>query len=173
MTVEQCLPLTVASFRSARIWEWPSDTTGTSSWTTSQGLSLGKIEYAVQNDANGLAIYIRRQYARLDSEFRLLEESLIPITTTRPRLGGKRHWVKCPMVHDAQLCGRRVGRLYLPPNATVFGCRHCYNLTYQSAREHDQRKANLARDSKELLTSLRSANPKRFMRGLAAWSIRY
>ena len=25
-------------------------------------------------------------------------------------------------------------KLYLPPNARQFGCRHCYNLTYQSRR---------------------------------------
>ena len=29
--------------------------------------------------------------------------------------------------------------LYLPPGARYFGCRHCYNLTYRSAQEHDKR----------------------------------
>ena len=27
---------------------------------------------------------------------------------------------------------RKVAKLYLPPNATSFGCRHCYNLSYTS-----------------------------------------
>jgi hypothetical protein len=32
-------------------------------------------------------------------------------------------------------CGRRVGKLYLPPGGKYFGCRHCYNLTYTSSNE--------------------------------------
>jgi hypothetical protein len=32
-------------------------------------------------------------------------------------------------------CGRRVGKLYLPPGASYFGCRHCYELTYKSCQE--------------------------------------
>ena len=36
-------------------------------------------------------------------------------------------------------CGRRVGKLYLAPSGHYFGCRHCHELTYRSAQEHDQR----------------------------------
>jgi hypothetical protein len=32
-------------------------------------------------------------------------------------------------------CGRRVGKLYLPPCGRYFGCRHCYRLTYTSCQE--------------------------------------
>ena len=32
-------------------------------------------------------------------------------------------------------CGRRVGTLYLPPGSKYFGCRHCYNLSYDSRNE--------------------------------------
>ncbi len=28
---------------------------------------------------------------------------------------------------------------YLPPSARYFGCRHCHELTYRSAQEHDKR----------------------------------
>ncbi len=31
------------------------------------------------------------------------------------------------------VCGRRVGVLYLGENR--FGCRHCYNLTYECQKE--------------------------------------
>ncbi|MGA8215918.1 MAG: hypothetical protein WB799_20160 [Candidatus Sulfotelmatobacter sp.] len=108
---------------------------------------MGKIDYTIQNDTDGLAIRISRQDARLCGELRLLEESLIPITTTPSHLGGKRHWFKCPIVRDGKTCGRRVGRLYLPPGAPAFGCRHCHNLTYRSAREHNKRKGALARNA--------------------------
>jgi hypothetical protein len=29
--------------------------------------------------------------------------------------------------------------LYLPYGAKYFGCRHCYNLTYESVQTHDKR----------------------------------
>ncbi|MGA8216889.1 MAG: hypothetical protein WB799_25115 [Candidatus Sulfotelmatobacter sp.] len=153
LKVEQCLPLRVESFNRSGTWECPSGTTGTSSWTVPQG-SLGKIDYTIQNDADGLAIHIHRQDARLCGELRLLEESLIPVTTTRPHFGGKRHWFKCPIVRDGKPCGKRVGRLYLPPGTPAFGCRHCHNLTYRSAREHDKRKGALARNALSRLAAL-------------------
>jgi hypothetical protein len=31
-------------------------------------------------------------------------------------------------------CGRRVGKLYLPPRARDFGCRRCHNLIYRSSQ---------------------------------------
>ena len=159
LTVEQCLALTVGSFRRSGTWECTSGTTGTSSWSVPQG-SLGKVYYAIHNDGYGLAIRIPRQDARLCGELRPLEESLIPVTTTRAYLGGKRHWFRCPMVREGKTCGKRVGRLYLPPGASVFGCTDCHNLTYWKSQTHDKRKDALARNSLGLLATLYSANPK-------------
>jgi hypothetical protein len=42
--------------------------------------------------------------------------------------GGQRAWWLCPAVG----CGRRVALLF---GGTVFACRHCHELTYQSQRE--------------------------------------
>ena len=36
---------------------------------------------------------------------------------------------------------RRVQKLYLPPNARRFGCRHCSDLTYDSRRRDARRRA--------------------------------
>ena len=47
----------------------------------------------------------------------------------RPYIGGTRWWYVCP------LCNRRTAFLYLPPKASRFGCRQCYNLTYRSCQE--------------------------------------
>jgi hypothetical protein len=50
----------------------------------------------------------------------------IEIVETYPFFGGKRLWLKCP-------CGRRVRKIYSPPNKTHFRCRtNCYHLTYKS-----------------------------------------
>jgi hypothetical protein len=55
---------------------------------------------------------------------------------TTPVPGGKvRWWFVCPVSVDGRACRRRVGVLYLPPGREYFGCRHCYNLTYQSCRD--------------------------------------
>jgi hypothetical protein len=47
---------------------------------------------------------------------------------TRCNYGGERIWFRCP----ARNCSRRVAVLYL---GSVFACRHCYQLTYDSQRE--------------------------------------
>ncbi len=61
----------------------------------------------------------------------------IRLQTTALYFGGCRWWLTCPLVASGQPCGRRVGKLYLPAGALYFGCRHCYDLTYRSAQEHD------------------------------------
>ena len=43
--------------------------------------------------------------------------------------GGQRAWFLCP----ARGCGRRVAILYL--GGSVFACRHCYQLSYNSQRD--------------------------------------
>jgi hypothetical protein len=36
---------------------------------------------------------------------------------------------------DGRPCGRRVRKLYLPTDSTVFGCRHCHRLSYTSSQQ--------------------------------------
>jgi hypothetical protein len=70
----------------------------------------------------------------------------VRLTTTRPRFGGLRWWFVCPLLPRGAPCGRRVGKLYLPPGGRYFGCRHCHDLTYTSAQKHDKRVDALRRD---------------------------
>jgi hypothetical protein len=42
--------------------------------------------------------------------------------------GGRRAWFRCP----ARGCGRRVAILY---SGSIFACRHCHRLVYQSQRD--------------------------------------
>lgn len=58
---------------------------------------------------------------------------LVPITYTTPNYGGRRPWFRCPN----QNCGRRVRILY---GGRYFLCRHCHDLTYESAQvgRHDR-----------------------------------
>lgn len=69
----------------------------------------------------------------------------VHLTTTVLTSGGLRYWFTCPNLK----CGRRVNKIYLPPGAEYFACRHCYNLTYRSCQEarkpeHDELWSTLA-----------------------------
>ncbi len=60
------------------------------------------------------------------------------LATTRCHFGGVRYWFICPLVKNGVPCGRRVGTLFLTPGGNYFGCRHCYDLSYNSRNEsHD------------------------------------
>lgn len=83
----------------------------------------------------------------------------IPLTKTGCNFGGFRWWFKCP------LCNKRVGKLFL--YGSVYGCRHCYDLTYKSrmlsSRSPPSRlKMSYLRSQKarELIEGLRSTTYK-------------
>ncbi len=59
----------------------------------------------------------------------------VQLTTTPCRYGGVRYWFICPLNINGVYCGRRVGTLFLAPGGRYFGCRHCYNLSYESRNE--------------------------------------
>ena len=60
----------------------------------------------------------------------------IKLTTTPCHFGGIRYWFICPLSVGSVPCGRRVAKLYRAPNADYYGCRHCYDLTYQSRNDN-------------------------------------
>ncbi|MBW8017797.1 MAG: hypothetical protein FVQ82_16615 [Planctomycetes bacterium] len=62
-------------------------------------------------------------------------EYRIELKRTFCRFGGVRYWFLCPAVKDEVYCGNRVTKLFMPPGGSVFGCRACYDLTYQSCQE--------------------------------------
>lgn len=65
----------------------------------------------------------------------------IRFRTSRTNHAGRRFWFACPITKGTTICGRRSGKLYLPPNGKLFGCRDCHRLTYQScqSRVSDER----------------------------------
>ena len=60
----------------------------------------------------------------------------IGLQTTCPYRGGVRWWFMCPLQRKGRPCGRRVQKLYLPPNALRFGCRDYYDVSYLSRRQN-------------------------------------
>lgn len=90
----------------------------------------------------------------------------IELATTRLPSGGLRYWFRCPLVQGDRVCGRRVGKLHLPPGGIYYGCRQCYGLTYESCRQSHRFDAMYtmlagslgwsAEDVRETLTGCRS-----------------
>jgi len=78
----------------------------------------------------------------------------IGLKTTPCHFGGIRYWFICPLsVKDAP-CRQRVGKLFLPPGCKYFGCKRCYNLTYQCQKEHDKRVDALLRNPEMLFSQV-------------------
>ena len=80
--------------------------------------------------------YIRFQYTHTDrhSTEKTELDYRARLDWTPCHFGGRRWWFICPLVLNDRACYRRVGVLYLG-NSKYFGCRHCYNLTYESCKE--------------------------------------
>jgi hypothetical protein len=91
-----------------------------------------------------------------------LADYRVSLSATQPRFGGLRWWFLCPLIVKGRPCNRRVGKLYLPPRAHYFGCRHCHELTYRScqeSRKYDSLYRLIAREMGEETTTV-----KRLMR---------
>ena len=81
--------------------------------------------------------YVRFQYTTTDRNTgeKTEHDYKVRLTTTPCNFGGVRYWFICPLSANGTYCGRRVAKLYKAPGATYFGCRHCYNLSYESRNE--------------------------------------
>jgi hypothetical protein len=102
---------------------------GTTRWMIGERES-GSISFRVLGDEEPEALQVSytigaRSGNPQDFKYR------VNLTTTPLPWGGVRYWFVCPL----QGCGRRVGCLYLPPGSKYFGCRHCYDLSYESQQD--------------------------------------
>lgn len=99
-------------------------------WQRDSGKEVSSIGYELDLREQWIGLQYRRLPGGEPVDYRFA------LTTTYLPWGNKkRWWFICGLRCDGVTCGRRVGKLYLPPCASYFGCRHCYDLTYQSSRE--------------------------------------
>ncbi len=133
LTVEDCpIHLSTVPLCAVGAFRYPSGFSGTISWPLSNGASLGNAQVEFRSDWRGRHIVVSRLALAFCGKLRSGGSQNIELTTTPPHLGGQRYWFLCE-------CSRRVGRLYLPNGETLFRCRVCCDLTYQSAQEHNGR----------------------------------
>jgi hypothetical protein len=148
--------------------------TGSIEWKNAMGEVTGSIGIQVSVDRGGCGEdHVRVFYSQVDGVTGEKKKDLdykIHLVSTPCHFGGKRFWFLCPLVANGIPCGRRVGKLYLAGGQTYFGCRHCYNLTYRSCKEHYSRvSAVMKLPPGELSKLLESKDPKSSLLGLKAW----
>lgn len=127
--VEDCLSISITHLCREGILE--RQTVGRWVWR-GRGSSIG---IAVNRQGGNPSL--RLQYVVNGSPI----DETVWLLMTRHHRGGVRWWFLCPLSVSGKPCRRRIEKLYLPPGATYFGCRHCHDLSYRSRQEYDQRVA--------------------------------
>ena len=133
--VEDCLSLDANRWTREGILKEGVFKAGTLRWTYGNGSTFA-VHYEVVTGTPDPSV-VRLSYSWIWTATGEQESAnyRVPLTTTMPRFGGLRWWFVCPLSINGRPCGRRVGKLFLPPHARYFGCRHCHDLTYTSCQE--------------------------------------
>jgi hypothetical protein len=152
LTVEECMYVEISLF----VGSCTVHPGGIMLWKNRDGETTSSIGF--NSDFRGdRSASMRLSYSLgRDEERRRIEEP-VQLTSTLPFFGGVRWWFTCPLIVNGNVCQRRVRKLYLPPGCVYFGCRTCYNLTYESVRTHDNRVNRLCRNPYGLMEAI--ANP--------------
>jgi len=162
-TVEHCPCLSAVDMKRDGVFKAGPGRRWELQWAASSGHQPMTIGYSVvEHPGYAMALRIGDAPDWASSDGR---HPLVLITTVRPRFGGRRFWLLCP------LCRARVGRLYLPAGKSVFACRTCHWLTYESCKSHDSRKDFLAKHPHALLRCLGSDSMRRKLLGVDAFAL--
>ena len=154
-TVEECLAIDIPWLN--RYGYFCGFKSGGVEWKNYEGKVTSSIGIQVSvSEALFDGNCVRFQYTQTNrhTEEKTEMDYKVELVTTSCNFGGVRYWFICPLVMNGRACRRRVAKLYLPPGGKYFGCRCCYNLTYQSCKEHDKRVDVLRRLPPEDLVKL-------------------
>ncbi len=134
-TVENCRSVSISFLRKHGYLDEPCYMSGGIAWKNYLGEETSSIGITVST-MDGES-YVRFQYTttKRDTGEKTKYDYKVQLTTTPCNFGGVRYWFICPLSKNGVYCGRRVAKLYKAPGASCFGCRHCYNLSYESRNE--------------------------------------
>ncbi len=157
-TVEECRSLWASKFHKRGVFKPSvSFTSGTVTWKSGADEITSNLGFSFsQQPSPQLTLFYTLTRAGTGEKHDLRYD--IELATTPCRYGGLRYWFICPLVKNGCACRRRITKLYLPSGGTYYGCRHCYNLTYESCQEHDARVDRLCKDPTALDRLLDSKN---------------
>ena len=133
-TVEQATQLNIFKLKEFGLLDGFYRTT-TLTWTRRSSGSKNSIGIVV--DVEEAEPYVKVNYTNTNrsTDEKTDYDYKISLTTTPCNFGGVRYWFICPLSINGVYCGRRTGTLYLTSGGSYFGCRHCYDLSYESRNE--------------------------------------
>lgn len=126
VSVKQCLRLTRSDLKNSGLVTGKANDV-IFSWRTGEGEQDSATVRARVTTRLSTRVTISLAYTvRLDQESHEVDETIHVIKADHK--DGGNWWIQCPAQVNGQPCSRRVGVVYLPPGARVFGCRHCHDL---------------------------------------------
>ena len=134
-TVEDCRSVSISFLRKHGYFDEPCCMSGTISWKNSCGEETSSIGIVVSTLDGENNIRFHYTTTKRDTGEKTKYDYKVQLTTTPCNFGGVRYWFICPLSKNGVYCGRRVAKLYCVPGANYYGCRHCYNLSYESRNE--------------------------------------
>jgi hypothetical protein len=128
-TVEDCRSVSIAFLKKNGYLDTECCISGGISWKNYYGEETSSVSIYVSTLYGDNSI--RFQYTNTNrwSGEETYHDYKVGLTTTPCHFGGVRYWFNCPF------CGRRAGKLFLGAGHIRFGCRHCYDLSYESRNE--------------------------------------
>ena len=150
LTVEECKSISTVSLNQYNLFNkgFHNTTLSWTGWRTERG-SIGLIVSMFKGDEHCRLYYTQKDKfsgQKTDLDY------MVKLVSTPCYFGGYRWWFLCPLVVNGKACDRRVEILYLG-GEKYFGCRHCYNLTYECQKEsgkYDRFFEKLGHDPKEV-----------------------
>lgn len=134
-TVEECLSIDANLWMREGVLKAGTHSVGSLRWTYPGGGSFSVLHEVDTLDPDRPFVWLWYSWVWTATQQQESAGYRVALTTTRPRFGGLRWWFVCPLVVNGRPCGRRVGKLYLPPSGRYFGCRRCHDLTYTSCQQ--------------------------------------
>ncbi len=128
-SVQQCKEISVKILR--RNGFFSAGRVGKVVWTDPAGKETGRVNIQTVAGGDGDITCLQLRIGGIVTG----QEYFIKLTRTLCHFGGYRYWFVCPVVKDEVYCGNRCAKLYLPPAGQYFGCRECYDLTYESCQK--------------------------------------
>lgn len=127
-SVQQCMTISVKILRVNGFLS--AGRAGEIVWTDPAGKEMGRVNIQTVTGGDGDIICLQLRIGGF-----VTSRQTIELSSTNCNYGGLRYWFLCPAVKDEIYCGNRVTKLYLPPAGQYFGCRECYDLTYESCQK--------------------------------------
>lgn len=134
-TVEDCKSVSISFLKKHGYLNAESSKWGGISWKNCYGEETSSISIVVSTFEGDSFVRFYYTVTKRSTGEKIECDYKVRLTTTPCNLGGVRYWFICPLSRNGVYCGRRVAKLYCAPGANYYGCRHCYDLSYESRNE--------------------------------------